>query len=108
MSADTAVTPQAVAVGVGVLVVGVMLYRAAKAAPQIAAGLVSGHNAITENQTNADGDKTTAYEGAGLLGTLGGIANSASGGWFATAGQNIGGWVYDATHKPDDNYTGTW
>ena len=109
-------SPQAVAVGMGVLVVGFLLYKTAQAAPAAVAaavdmgtGLVTGNNAITQNQTNADGEKTTAYEGAGILGTLGGAFNSASGGWFATTGEQIGGWIYDTTHTtPQDPKTGSW
>lgn len=108
-----AVTPQAAAIGAAVLVGGFLLYKAAQAVPAVAgavadtvAGAVSGNNAITQNQTNATGDPTTAYEGAGIAGTVGAAANSASGGWFATVGENVGGWIFETTHA--DPNTGKW
>lgn len=73
-----------------------------------AAGVVSGNNAITQNQTNAAGEKTTAYEGMGLAGTVGAAFNSASGGTFASIGEKLGGWAYDLLHsdsKPADGVT---
>ena len=95
-------TPGAVAVGVGVLVGGFLLWRASQVAGKVAgdvvdtaAGIVTGNNAMTQNQTDADGIKTTAYEGMGVLGTLGAAANSVSGGWFASAGSWIGSSAYD-------------
>lgn len=68
----------------------------------VAAGAVSGNNAITQNQTNADGEKVTAYEGRGVLGTIGAVFNSASGGIFASAGEALGQTIYDWTHN-DEN-----
>ena len=99
------VTPEAAAVAAGVVVLGLLAYKLTQAIPNAAsaavggaAGLVTGNNVVTQNQANADGVKTTAYEGAGVLGTMGAAANSVSGGWFATMGENIGGWIYDTTH----------
>ena len=85
---------------VGVLVV---YYIARKVLPQIG-GLVSGNNAITQNQTDASGQPVTAYQGAGVLGTLGATANSASGGVFASIGEWIGGRLADLT-LPDGSST---
>lgn len=66
-------------------------------APAIAKGALTGDNALTRSQTNADGSAQTAYVGAGPAGTLGAAANSASGGWFSTLGDWIGTKVGDLT-----------
>lgn len=88
----------AVAVGLGLLVVYIG-YRAVKGAASAAvnagAGLLTGNNAITQNQTDASGNPVTAYQGAGVLGTLGAATNSVSGGTLASFGDWIGGKVYD-------------
>lgn len=88
----------AVAVGLGLLVV-YLGYRAVKGAASAAvnagAGLLTGNNAITQNQTDASGNPVTAYQGAGVAGTLGAAANSVSGGTLASFGDWIGGKVYD-------------
>jgi len=83
--------PLMLAAGVA-LVIGVVYFlggKTLKAAAQIAGGIVSGNNALTEG---------TVYQGAGILGTLGSAANEASGGFFETTGSKIGGWVYDVLH----------
>ena len=54
------------------------------------AGLLSGNNALTKNATNAAGERVTAYQGAGPVGTIGAAANAASGGVLASIGQWIG------------------
>lgn len=59
------------------------------------AGAVSGNNAVTQNQHNFAGEDTDAYVDKGVFGTLGATANSASGGLLASAGETIGGWVFD-------------
>lgn len=78
-----------------VLVIGVVYYLGRKTVADVASGVggvVSGNNAITEG---------TAYEGAGILGTVGAAANAASGGFFETTGSKLGGWVYDLLHPND-------
>lgn len=75
-------------------VVGLVYYAGRKVVTE-AAGLVTGNNAITQNQTNAGGETVTAYQNAGILGTLGAVANSASGGILASAGESLGGWLFD-------------
>jgi hypothetical protein len=85
---------------VGVLVV---YYIARKVLPQVG-GLVSGNNAITQNQTDASGQPVTAYQGAGVAGTLGAAFNSASGGVLASIGEWIGGKLADLT-LPDGSST---
>lgn len=78
------------------LIVGYSLARGALGeVAGIGAGLVTGDNAITRNQTNAAGEATDAYQGAGVLGTLGAATNSVSGGVFASVGESIGGAIYD-------------
>lgn len=89
-------SPLALAGGAALLLV--VVYVVGKGALKGAAGLVSGNNAITQNQTNAAGEKTTAYEGAGIVGTVGAVVNSASGGAGASFGESLGGWFYDLTH----------
>lgn len=105
-------TLQLAALGAGVAVVAVLAFRLTGAAGALASGakdaagavvdgaanLLTSDNAITRNQANWDGDKTTAYQGAGVLGTLGAATNSLSGGAFASWGENLGGWFYDRTH----------
>ena len=90
--------------GLAVAVVGggLVLYLAykaisktASAAAGAAAGLVSGNNAITANQTTWSGQSTNAYEGKGVAGTLGAAANSASGGALASIGNWVGGALYN-------------
>lgn len=80
--------------------------KALGAAADGAAGLVSGNSAITRNQTNATGDQVTAYQGRGVLGTLGAAANTASGGTLSSIGEALGGWIYDVTHDDYDPRTG--
>lgn len=36
----------------------------------------------------------TPYAGAGVVGTLGNVANQVSGGTLADLGENLGGWLY--------------
>lgn len=66
-----------------------LLRKTIKETADAAAGLLTGKNAITENATDASGEKVTAYEGAGVAGTLGATANAVSGGVLAS----IGGWL---------------
>lgn len=65
-------------------------------------GVVSGDNALTRSQSNAAGERVTAYEGAGVVGTVGAAANTASGGVLASAGQAIGGWWASVTGADRD------
>lgn len=82
--------------GIVVLYMGYKAVKgAASAAVNAGAGLLTGDNAITQNQTDASGNPVTAYEGAGVAGTLGAAANSVSGGTLASLGDWIGGKVYD-------------
>ena len=90
---------------VAVLAGGIVLwlgYEALKAftnkAIAAAGGVVSGNNVITQNQTDFSGQPTTAYQGKGILGTVGAAANSASGGIFASLGESIGSGLYDLLH----------
>jgi len=64
----------------------------------LAGSIATGNNALTQNQTDASGNTVTAYQGAGIAGTLGAAANSVSGGTLASAGEALGGWLYDLTH----------
>lgn len=61
-------------------------------------GLVTGDNVITQNQHNFDGTAQTAYQGAGIAGTLGAATNSVSGGALSSVGEYIGGKIFDWTH----------
>lgn len=78
------------AIGAAVII-GVLYYIVRKTVGDVAkgaAGLVTGDNVITKNQTNFDGEKVDSYEGKGVLGTLGAAANTVSGGLFASIGQS--------------------
>lgn len=87
-----------------IAIVGVVVaYYVLKKILPVAGGLVSGNNAITANQTDASGNVVDAYQGGGVLGTLGASANSASGGILASIGEWIGGKVADATMPYDPN-----
>lgn len=83
----------------GVVLVGaVWLYFAGKkavaAAADAGAGIITGNNAITQG---------TPYEGAGILGTLGSVANQASGGTLQSLGEKLGSWTYDVLNpEPDE------
>lgn len=87
-----------------VIVIGVLYYLTRKTVSDVADGaasVVSGNNAVTQNQTNFAGESTDAYEGKGIVGTVGAVFNSASGGALASAGETVGGWLYDLTHLDD-------
>lgn len=80
-----------------VLIIGTLYFLARKTVKDVAeagAGLVTGNNAITQNQTNLSGEKTAAYEGKGVAGTVGAATNAVSGGLFATIGEKIGGGLF--------------
>lgn len=81
-----------------VAVVGVGLYLVSKVAGT-AGGILSGNNAVTENATDASGNPVTAYQGAGVVGTLGAATNAASGGILASFGGWLGRTAYDLTHS---------
>lgn len=83
----------AVVAGVGYLLIRQAakdVGKAAGAAAEAAGGIVTGNNAVTRG---------TAYEGAGIPGTLGAATDAATGGVLSDFGSWLGGWVYDATHK---------
>jgi hypothetical protein len=93
----------------GVAVVAFLAWRAYKAAPEavkaageVVEGIATGNNALTQTATNAEGERVTAYEGAGIVGTVGAAANAASGGHLATWGGSLGSWIYDMTHDDYD------
>jgi hypothetical protein len=96
-------------VAAGAIVVLYLGYKAVKgaaaAAVSGAAGLVTGNNVVTANQTDLNGNTVTAYQGAGVAGTLGAAANSVSGGAFASIGEWIGGKLYDLTHPTSSSGT---
>lgn len=79
--------PLQVAVGVA-LIIGLAYLLVRKTVDDVAAaagGVLSGDNALTEG---------TAYEGKGVLGTLGAAVNSATGGAGEWAGEAIGETLY--------------
>ncbi len=84
-------------IGVVGVIAAVLLYKfvkgEAKQAAQAVGGLVTGNNAMTQG---------TAYEGAGVAGTLGATVDAAGGGIFSRFGSWIGGTVYDMTHDEAD------
>ena len=100
-----AIGPEEMAIGVGVVVLGFLAWKAAGAAKAAAGqavdlvgGAISGNNTVTQTATDSNGQPVDAYQGAGVVGTIGAATNVASGGWFATAGDWIGGKAYDLTH----------
>jgi hypothetical protein len=106
---------QPLLLGAGVLAVVliVMASRAAKAGADLigsagtaiadgvattvdaAGGVLTGNNTVTQSATNAAGDATTAYQGAGIVGTVGAATNAVSGGVLASMGEAIGGKLFD-------------
>lgn len=58
----------------------------------LASGALTGNNAITQ------GARTTAYQGAGVVGTLGAATDRTLGGAPSRVGETIGIWLYDLTH----------
>jgi hypothetical protein len=77
----------------GALLIGVVYFLARKTVKDAAAavgGLVSGNNVITQNQHDFSGEEVTAYEGTGVLGTLGATVNTVTGGAAASAGSALG------------------
>ena len=90
-------SPVNLAIGAGIIiaVVYVLGRQAVKEVAGVVGGVATGNNIVTQNQTNAAGEKVTAYEGAGILGTLGAGFNSLSGGGLATIGEKLGGWTFD-------------
>jgi hypothetical protein len=81
----------ALAGGVAILAV----YFIGRQAVAAVGGAISGNNALTENQTDMAGNRVDAYKGAGIPGTLGAAANTASGGVLATLGEHLGSWAFD-------------
>jgi hypothetical protein len=92
MSAEKAET--AIIVG-GLVVVSLVAVYLLKKAAGVTGGILSGNNALTNNQTDAQGNTVTAYQNAGVFGTAGAAANTASGGVLASAGEYIGGKLAD-------------
>lgn len=78
-------------IGVAIAVIGIagVLIYFSKQAKQ---AIVDAGTAI------ANVNKDTAYEGAGVVGTLGNVTNQVSGGFFERLGSKIGGGIYDLTH----------
>lgn len=91
----SALKTETILIGGGVLVVGLV---AMKLIPKLG-GFFTGNNALTQNAKNADGTSQTAYQGAGVVGTVGAATNAVSGGWLSTFGDWLGGGLYDATHS---------
>ena len=58
----------------------------------LAAGIVSGDNAITEG---------TQYEGTGVAGTVGAVADAASGGLFSSWGSSLADWFAPSVADSD-------
>jgi len=88
--------PIGLAVGAAVII-GLVYYLGRKTLSDVASGvggIASGNNAATQG---------TAYEGKGILGTVGAVVNSASGGSLAAIGEWLGGSIYDIVHIRDAN-----
>lgn len=103
-------SPVTVAILAGAAVVGVILWRqgdniadgvstlygdakdAAAGTVDMVGGVLTGNNPVTT------GARTTAYENAGILGTLGAATDRLLGGAPSTVGEYIGGKIFDWTH----------
>ena len=98
-------SPKTVAVVLVAIVGGFLLWKGSKvagdainAATDVAAGIVTGDNALTRNATDASGAPVSAYQGAGIVGTVGAATNAASGGTLASFGSWLGTSTYDLLH----------
>ena len=85
----------------GAVLALVLAKKAMEAGADVVAGVVTGDNAVTRSATDADGNRVTAYQGAGIAGTAGAVANAASGGTLASIGGWLGRKVYDLTHSDE-------
>jgi hypothetical protein len=88
------------AAGLALGVVYLLTRTAIKEVANVAGGIVSGNNAVTQG---------TSYENTGVLGTVGAVANQASGGFFEGIGTKIADgleWVFgvpgNPAYKPGD------
>lgn len=90
--------PIPVAIGIAVVLGAVYLIgrRVVVDVASVPAGIVTGNNVITR------GARTNAYEGRGIVGTLGATVDRAGGGFFSWLGERIGRGVYDLTHREYD------
>ena len=89
---------QALAIG-GTFAAGAfVLWRYGGKVADVAGGALTGNNTLTQTATNSAGERVTAYENAGVFGTLGAATNAASGGALASFGEWLGGTAYDLTH----------
>lgn len=91
--------PSTVAIVAAAVVGGFLLWKVGRAVPQtvqdaadMAGGLLTGNNAITQ------GARTDAYQNAGILGTLGAATDRLSGGVLSRFGEWLGDKTYDLTH----------
>jgi hypothetical protein len=85
----------ALAIGVGGLVIYLLWNKIGKTAGDAAdgvGGLLTGKNGITKAA------RTDAYQGAGILGTLGAAVDNTLGGLPSRTGEALGGWLYDVLH----------
>ena len=89
---------QALTIAGGFALGAFVLWRYGGKVADAAGGVLTGNNTLTQTATNAAGERVTAYEGAGVLGTLGAATNAASGGTLASFGEWLGGTVYELTH----------
>ncbi len=62
-----------------------------------------GGTSDAQASTNLDGSQQSAYEGKGVIGSLGATTNNLTGGALSSAGDAIGGWIYDLTHLDSDS-----
>jgi hypothetical protein len=103
MSAEKILTGPAgyaIAIGVGGIVLYLLWNKLQKTAGEVASGvggLASGNNAITKSA------RTDAYQGAGILGTLGAATDQILGGVPSQIGEALGGWTYDLLHPTKYN-----
>lgn len=95
MKTETVVILALIGVGTVAVLATVAARGAANAAGAVVdygSGLLTGNNAITQ------GARTDAYQGWGVVGTLGAATDRLLGGVPSRVGESLGGWLYDITH----------
>lgn len=88
--------PSTVAIMAGAGVVLFLALRFGKAATQAAGQAVDyGGGLLTGDNNIVSGARTDAYQGAGVLGTLGAATDRISGGNLSAWGEKLGAWAYE-------------
>jgi hypothetical protein len=74
----------------------IVIMQAGKAAKEVVTGAADlGGGLLTGNNSITAGARSSAYQGAGIFGTLGAAADRTSGGILSQAGEWLGGKIAD-------------